>query len=60
MVLIDWANINNIHDTTIGMQDNRETALRPNLSIKGPAMRDPIGNVIVTRLAIKQKRRSSK
>lgn len=48
------ANISEIHDIAAGTQDTKQTLLRPNLSIRGPAMKDPIGNVIVTRLAIEQ------
>lgn len=52
--------MNKIHDIITGTQDNRQTTLRPNLSIKGPAITDPIGNVIVTRLAIEQKVQNNK
>jgi len=52
---MESANISKSHDTVAGRQDNKQTILRPNLSIRGPAITDPIGNVIVTRLAMEQK-----
>lgn len=53
---MDWASSMKIQDRIVTAQEKKHTLLRPNRSISGPEIPDPIGTQMVAKLAVNGKR----